>query len=186
MKLKTHLTFWTSIETAMLAGEFPPVFITADGQIGLDRTANRAIMPKRLAALIPAEIIAEAKVKRDEVIATQSAEQAALLAADSAKRADRQAEWLRATSGASHFGMWLETGFMGDFVSRRLGAPSGEKSIPAASIASVLGWNRFRETDSRTMREIGMIFVAPLDAAGEFDFTAGGQIANAIAASDVR
>ena len=81
---------WWKVEQQIAAGNFPPIFVTADGRLALDGTGKT--LPARLADLYPADVKAAAAEKRAAVEAAAKAEQAQAFADWQAQRSAIQAK----------------------------------------------------------------------------------------------
>lgn len=175
---KNANNLWNKIEREIADGQYPSVFINAAGAVCLDNGSNGPQLPARLANMMPAEIIEEANAVADRRQQDEAAKHAALREEHAR---ERQAARERIEAHRGLWGLWLDTGFMADFLNR-LGLPNDEteKAIPADRIAGAIDWHRFRETDPRTCAQIGVLMIAPLNEQGEFTFTDSGAIAGLV------
>jgi hypothetical protein len=65
----SRTNLWAKVKEQIRRGEFPPVFVTADGRLGLDGIG--ATLPADVAALYPAPILEAAEAKRAAVVAAE-------------------------------------------------------------------------------------------------------------------
>ena len=100
---------------------------------------------------------------RADVRAVEVAQESARLAATAAAerlRMERVADALR-RGGAAW--VYLDTGYVEDFIAHRLSLPDAESGsvIPLARLAATCDWHRFRET-GRDCEAVGRISIMPL------------------------
>lgn len=106
---------WAEIEARMDRGEYPAVYVTADGHLGLDGAANGATLPQRLAAKMPCAMVEAARARQAERHAAE-----AKASADRAEQYRRESVELVAKIAA--MGQRRVWGLAGFFVEEMTGA----------------------------------------------------------------
>lgn len=163
---------WQGVIAEIKGGHAPDVYLSSGGRLCMVKGGDT--LPQRVADQLPESVrhgAAEERKARTEVFLADRAEAKERLA-------ERGRAWW-AGIDAKTFALWLDTGYVEDFIGNRLAGADGTPQIPRDGLVNAIKWNLFRETNSQTCAHLGELRVAPLGEDGEFVFDANSDILDA-------